>query len=70
MTDNGRYDVTDDEIPEIVQQWARQLASDKMLHEIVRLAVKFEERCDIDLTISLRGSGGRAVMEPQISIRR
>lgn len=57
-------------LPHIIQTWIRQLESDAMLHETVALAERMQENIDVDLSILLRGSNGRAVMEPKITIRR
>ena len=58
------------EIPLVIQQWIEQLLTDKMLHQIINIATQSQEQYDIDLQVSLRGSQGRAVMEPKITIRR
>lgn len=57
-------------IPWVVQEWIRQLAADKMLHGIIELAESSGEQADVEVTCLLRGSQGRAVMEPKITIRR
>lgn len=56
--------------PEIVLDIVKQILADRMLHEMIEVAVRYNEKFDIDVSLLLRGSSGHVVMEPKIEVRR
>ena len=59
-----------DHIPQVIQEWIRQLVDDRLLHQIIESVEREEQQVDIEMVCILRGSHGHAVLEPKITIRR
>lgn len=60
----------EEKVPQIIQEWIAQLARDKVLHGVIELVEASGEMIDVEMVVVLRGSHGRSVLEPRITIRR
>ena len=54
----------------IVREWVYQLENDGLLRKTLEAALEGSERADVELTVMLRTSGERVVMEPKVTVRR
>lgn len=60
----------EEEVKGIVEEWVAQLRSDKLVHGMLELALGERERTDVELSVTLRTSGEKVVMQPRIVVRR
>ena len=59
-----------EQVQQIINEWKSQLDGDNLLRKTLEAALGEGERCDVELSIVLRTSGEKVVMEPKIGLRR